>query len=342
LDRQAQVPDRRGPTAQAARSPTRTQALPSSRREPGASDPSFLSHHGTGGQSRLSFIIIRGYVQLLRPANVATALADVLAGYALAGLNNPRALPWLLIATACLYGGGVVLNDFFDRDVDRVERPERPIPSGRVSASGAAAVGTVLLAAGAICASMATRAGALIALAIAAAVVFYDVLGKRSAVVAPVNMGLCRALNLLLGVAAVPAALDYQWPVALIPLAYIAGVTALSRGEVHGGRRRTAAFALVFLSAGLAGLAAVVFRSEYPVVAGALFLLLVWRVFPPFVEAGRVPEPGRIRRAVKRGVLSLMLVNAVIGTAYAGPAYGAIIVATALAAGWLARMFPVT
>ena len=71
---------------------------------------------------------IRPYLELMRPANVATALADVLAGYAVAGLGNPRALPWLLLSTACLYAGGVVLNDFFDRDVDRLERPERPIP----------------------------------------------------------------------------------------------------------------------------------------------------------------------------------------------------------------------
>ena len=77
----------------------------------------------------------RGYLELVRPANVATALADVLAGYAVAGLGNPG-LGWLLLSTACLYAGGVVLNDVFDRDLDRIERPERPIPSGRVSVGG--------------------------------------------------------------------------------------------------------------------------------------------------------------------------------------------------------------
>ena len=59
--------------------------------------------------------MLRAYLELLRPANVTTALADVLAGFAVAGLLNQAALPWLLLATACLYGGGIVLNDEIGR-----------------------------------------------------------------------------------------------------------------------------------------------------------------------------------------------------------------------------------
>ena len=109
----------------------------------------------------------RGYLELVRPANVATALADVLAGYAVAGLGNPRALGWLLLSTACLYAGGVVLNDVFDRDIDRAERPERPIPSGRVSARAAASLGGGLLAFGVLAASLATAGAAVVAAATA-------------------------------------------------------------------------------------------------------------------------------------------------------------------------------
>ena len=285
---------------------------------------------------------LRGYIDLVRPANVTTALADVLAGYALAGLRNPRALPWLLAATACLYAGGIVLNDYFDRDLDRVERPERPIPSGRVSAGSAAWLGSLLLTAGVLFAAQATGAAMIVATAIAVSVLLYDSWGKRFSLVAPLNMGLCRALNLLLGAAAVEAAPRQAWPIALIPLAYIAAVTALSRGEVHGGRRQVATVALVSLGAALAGLFMLVFRSAEPAIPALVLALLGWRVLPPFVAAWRVSEPGRIRTAVKRGVLSLVLVNAVIGTVYAGPVYGAAILATALVAGWLARLFPVT
>jgi 4-hydroxybenzoate polyprenyltransferase len=62
---------------------------------------------------------VRAYLELLRPPNVVTAIADVLAGYAVAGRGRPEALPWLIAASVCLYAGGVVLNDFFDRNLDR-------------------------------------------------------------------------------------------------------------------------------------------------------------------------------------------------------------------------------
>src|SRR4051812_40487991 len=155
--------------------------------------------------------MLRAYLQLLRPANVATALADVLAGIAIAGAVNRSAWPWLLAATACLYAGGVVLNDVFDRDLDRVERPERPIPSGRVRAERAAVLGAALLVLGTVAAAAANAAALLVAIAIAGCVLLYDVWGKRHASIAPLNMAVCRALNLLLGVAVVPAALASAW-----------------------------------------------------------------------------------------------------------------------------------
>ena len=288
--------------------------------------------------------MLRSYLELVRPANVATALADVLAGFAVGGLQNRQALPWLLLSSACLYAGGIVLNDFFDRGVDRIERPERPIPSGRVAPAAAAALGAMLLAAGILAASHhATREAGRVALAIAIAVLVYDAWGKRYLLVAPINMGLCRALNLLLGVAAVPAVLPQAWPLAFIPLFYIGGVTALSRGEVHGGSARIAVFALISLSAALVGLVIVALQSaSHALPAVLIAAAAVWRVVPAFVKASRTQLPDPIRFAVKRGVLSLVLIDAAIGTAYAGPIYGAIILATAFLAGWLARSFAVT
>jgi 4-hydroxybenzoate polyprenyltransferase len=285
--------------------------------------------------------LIRAYAELLRPANVITAFADVLAGYALAGTSNARALPWLLAASACLYAGGVVLNDYFDRHLDRVERPERPIPSARVSATRAGLLGLLLLALGGFLAFRATVSAGLLAGAIAAFIVVYDTWGKHHAV-GPAVMGLCRALNLLLGVAAVPGMLTSRAVVAGIPFAYIVAVTALSKGEVRGGARAAATFALISLSIALAGLALVVLQSDEPIWSGVVLLFLLWRVLPPFVNARRALDAPRIRHAVKTGVLSLVLVNAVLGTAFAGPVYGALILTIALLAGWVARLFAVT
>jgi 4-hydroxybenzoate polyprenyltransferase len=287
--------------------------------------------------------MLRAFLQLLRPANVATALADVLAGFAIAGLGNRASLPWLLLSTAALYAGGIVLNDVFDRDVDRLERPERPIPSGRIRAAHAAALGGVLLALGIATAAAANTTALMVALAIAACVLLYDAWGKRHATVAPLNMAMCRALNLLLGVAAVPAALAGAWPIAAVPLLYIYAVTAISRGEVHGGSSRAASSALMVMLASLAGLLLIVSRAgNRAIPALILVAALAWRVVPAFLAARRQPQPATIRAAVKRGVLSLVLLDSALAAAFAGPLYAAGVLATGLVAGWLARMFAVT
>ena len=288
--------------------------------------------------------MLRGYLELLRPANVVTAVADVLAGYAVAGRANGPALPWLLAATVCLYAGGVVLNDFFDRKLDAVERPERPIPSGRVPPARAAALGGALLAAGVVAAARGTWAAAAIAGAIVVLVVLYDARVKRHAIAGPVNMGLCRGLNLLLGVAAVPVVVAGSWPIALISVVYIAAVTTVSRGEVHGGKAGAAAFALISLGGVLAALTVIGLDAGGRGEISALVLtaLLGYRVLPPFWRVHTDPRPLVIRRAVKTGVLSLVLVDAAISAAYGGPLYTVAVLATALVAGSLARLFSVT
>ena len=186
----------------------------------------------------------RAFLELLRPANVATSLADVLAGNAVAGLGGWTTLAWLLVSTAALYAGGVVLNDVFDRDIDRVERPERPIPSGRVTTAAAAALGAILLAAGLFAAQRASHESFVVALLLAAAILLYDAWGKRQKLFGPVNMGACRGLNLILGMTTVAGSAGAHWQLGLIPPFYICAVPIVSRGQVTGRPRPPANLAL--------------------------------------------------------------------------------------------------
>jgi len=243
----------------------------------------------------------------------------------------------------CLYAGGVVLNDVFDRHVDAVERPERPIPSGRVPASHAATLGGVLLAAGVVAAAQATRDALIVGAAIAALVLLYDARTKRHAIAGPINMGLCRGLNLLLGVTAVAGAVWSSWPIALFSVVYIAAVTTVSRGEVHGGRAPVATAALISLTGVVIGLLLLAMRSSTGQIAAVVLVAaLAYRVLPPYWQVVKDPRPEVIRRAVKAGVLSLVLVDAAISGVYAGPLYAAAVLATGLVAGSLARLFSVT
>ncbi len=291
----------------------------------------------------------RAYLQLLRPANILTALADVVAGSAVAYGGTQTFSGWLalsevealLTSTACLYGGGIVLNDFFDRQLDARERPERPIPSGRVAPGAAAALGAVLLAAGVVAAAFATMAAAIVAIAIAALVLVYDAWAKRGPS-GPAAMGACRGLNLLLGMAIVPAALAEHWPLALFNFFLIVAVTVVSRGEVHGGGRRSTGLGLLVMAGVVGGLFILSTLVRPNAIAIGMTAVFAWVVLRPFWAAWRSPDPGTIRRAVKDGVLSLMVLDAVIAVAYSGPDLALLIMGLAVLARGLSRAFAVT
>ena len=147
------------------------------------------------------------HLQLIRLPNVFTAAADSLAGWLLVGGTLADVAGWLPLALASmvLYAAGMALNDVFDLEIDRAERPARPLPSGRVSPVFAAWIGWGGLVLGPILAGLSGSVPALVvAAALAVAILAYDGGVKRS-ILGPELMGACRGLNLLLGMAHAPA-----------------------------------------------------------------------------------------------------------------------------------------
>nr|WP_221307423.1 UbiA-like protein EboC [Rhabdobacter roseus] len=254
---------------------------------------------------------MKPYLQLTRPANLVTAVADILAGMAIAGFLFAQSTPyWLLLATLGLYGGGVVLNDVFDAELDAIERPERPIPSGQVPRRSAALLGWSLLLVGVLAASLHSPLSAGLALAVALLAVLYDRFAKHHRVLGPVVMGTCRGGNLLLGMSAVPESLGRWGWLALVPIVYIGAITLISQDEVHGGKRRTLYFAWVLY--GLVHLVQLVVSFQKGNLLLALPLILAHAILVgrPLWRAVQNPVGPQIGKAVKAGVLALIVMNA--------------------------------
>jgi 4-hydroxybenzoate polyprenyltransferase len=284
-----------------------------------------------------------GLARLARPANIITAHADIFAGYAAAAVPNANALAFLLLAATGLYGGGVVFNDVFDAALDARERPERPIPSGAVSISAAAVFGALLIGGGVFFAWSWSSLSGLVAAATAAAAVIYDRFGKHYSLLGPINMGLCRALNLLLGITAAGHITPSRYVLAMVPLAYIAGITSLSRGEVKGGTRAAARISAMWLAATLGFLcAAAVMVGVQAAWCLPFVIVLLFRFAGPFHRAFRTLAPSAIGFAVKTGILSLILLDASLAAIFAGPWYAVGILLLYLPATLLARLFAVT
>ncbi len=286
------------------------------------------------------------YLQLTRPANIITAWADVLAGVAASGfavLDNPTPVIWLLLATTGLYGGGVVFNDVFDAELDAKERPERPIPSGRVSLWGATFLGCVLLITGVLAAAQVSWLSFSIACGVAAAALLYDAYGKHHPFLGPLNMGICRGGNLLLGVSILSPMLRESWYLALIPITYIAAITAISQGEVHGGKRSTGIVALVLMGAVITGMLGLGWLNKSYFFAVLPFVVLLsGRVLVPFIQAVRQPSADNIRIAVRSGILSLIVLDATLSCSFAGLPYSLLVLSLLPVSMVLARLFAVT
>lgn len=297
---------------------------------------------------------------LMRPANIVTAIADILAGFATAGaiqqiqeavgskwgtLYHPLVsdLAWLVVATIGLYGGGVVFNDVFDAELDKVERPERPIPSGAATKGSAAILGGLLLIGGILAAFKVSQMSGIIAAIVAGLALLYDAWGKHQGFFGPINMGACRGGNLLLGMSAVAASVENYWFLALIPIVYIANITVISRGEVHGGSRpilqlAVALYVLVFVS-----IVALSFLPHFSILTALPFgLLFGYLIFPALLKALKTLQPKEIRLAVKAGVLSLIILDATLAAGFAGWLYGLAVLLLFPVSRFLARQFAVT
>lgn len=283
----------------------------------------------------------------MRPANIVTAIADILAGIAISGYFGAVDLDYahiflLILSTVGLYGGGVVMNDVFDAELDTVERPERPIPSGLISKTGAAILGISLLFLGVILAFRVNNLSGSLALATAIAALVYDKIGKHHAFFGPLNMGLCRGLNLLIGVSIIPSALNDYWYFAVVPIVYIAAITMISRGEVHGGNKSTLYAAVFLYAAAMIAILSTAIANDHVITTATTIGLWALMVFKPLFNAIKKPEGRMIGRSVKAGVLALILMNGAWAAAF-GYVFVAVLIVLLLPLSiLLAKAFAVT
>jgi 4-hydroxybenzoate polyprenyltransferase len=312
-------------------------------------------------------IRLRAYAQLVRLPNVFTAFADIGLGVLATWQLMPESLPsgWvlsalcLLLASGCLYCGGMVFNDVFDLEQDERERPFRPIPSGRVSRSAATFFGILLFAAGigfalasgvsydpgnrGVHTSRSPGSSFYVACILAVSILLYDG-WLKSFWAGPLGMGTCRFLNVLLGLSLAPN-LGWPWGVhlALVVGVYIVGVTWFARTEAQISNRSALAGAAGVMAAGLIlALAAPVIVAEFHLGPrpSALFpYLLVGLGFLigfPISRAISRPTAVHVQKAVKQAIMGLVILDATLASAIVGSG-GLIILLLLLPALYLGR-----
>ncbi len=253
-------------------------------------------------------------LRLGRVSNLPTVWSNSLAGLVLAGGGlavelAPNLILGLFLIMSLFYVGGMYLNDAFDRHIDAVERPERPIPAGLVSARTVylAGYGMLALGIGALFWRGPGLAPGLCGIALAAAIVYYDWRHKTDPV-GPAWMGLCRVIIYLTAaflVTAQPPVILYLGAVALF--FYLIGLTYIAKQENLGEVANL--WPLLFLAV------PVVAAIWIAVTDGGLALLLAAAFIIWMVNALRYlwrRQPGDIPRAVVSLIAGMSLLDAVL------------------------------
>lgn len=297
--------------------------------------------------------VVWGYLKLTRPANLPTAMADILAGCSISGFAilsksgnfiNPSDYPnvgLLLCASILLYAGGVVLNDVFDLKIDQVERPERPIPRGVVTQKGASVFGAFLLITGTLLSFFVNYLSGDIALILALSILAYNSFSKKFQFLGPLNMGICRALNLVLGMSVFGEI--SHWMYAVIPLLYIFAITLISRGEVYGQNKKHIIWAGLLYA--LVIFAVLLITPDIQTQWFVLFpflALFIFLIYSSLIKAYKINSPENIKKAVVSGVLSIIVLDASITAAFDSWQFGLIVLLLLPLSYILAKIFAVT
>lgn len=267
--------------------------------------------------------MIKHYFLLFRVPNLFTVPSNILVGYfsvAQSLSTNLSVLSLLVGSSVLLYISGIVFNDYFDIEVDRKERPFRPLPSEKVSKQTAFVAAAISMVAANGLAFMASTLSFSVTMILSVIILSYDYQLKQT-ILGPILMGSARTLNVLLGASAIlPAAISVQKVLpeqrltilCISMFLYVLSITLLSRMEVGSAkpaRTVTIPFVVIF-----GVIAIIIIASSFRVfqldiaVSLSLFVGVIIITFKRTIFEG---SSTNIQRAIKTLVLSIIVLDSI-------------------------------
>ncbi|MEU5375302.1 SCO3242 family prenyltransferase [Streptomyces sp. NPDC005968] len=289
------------------------------------------------------------WAELLRLPALFTVPGDALAGAAAVPATPGRRTALAIGSSLCLYEAGMALNGWADRDEDALERPHRPLPSGRIVPAAALTAACALTAAGLALARCAGRPAFRVAVPLAATVWAYD-LGLKRTPGGPAAMAAARGLDVLLGAAATGGPIRPALAPAALLGSHTLAVTTVSRHETRGGSPLSGLAALVTTGA----LTRLLPRREAGAIAagtparptGTLGAVLAAAYAAtaarPYLHATLNPSPPLTQRAVGAGIRATIPLQAALAARSGAPVSALLTAALGPLAAKFARKVSVT
>jgi len=294
-------------------------------------------------------VMFKKYLQLARLPNAFTSPTNVVAGYLavtpISELNYVN-LGILMASSMLFYVSGVIFNDYFDIEIDRKERPSRPLPSGAISKKTTIQIAIVLMASAITLAFFVSWSSFVIALFLASMIIGYDYRLKNNKIFSPITMGGTRFLNVIMG--ASPALLSFQSNlselgfVASSVFAYVVVITLFSKKELSGIKSRIHTIILFsVIYAIIASITIATFLGFFK--TWSLVILIPYTVIMSVIfKQALSGDASSIQRVIKNMVISIIILDGVFVSGVAGLSYGLPTLLFLLPSILLSRKFYVT
>lgn len=270
---------------------------------------------------------LKEYLLLIRLPNVFTVPSNILAGYfaAITLAEADSAHLVALVAPSCLlYVAGIVLNDYFDIEIDKRERPFRPLPSRNISKRYALSLVIVALLIANVIALILGPTSLALSLALTLVIIAYNYRLKHGPL-GPFAMGAARLLNVIFGASLVlPYISNHSLAIVGTAAAslflYVTAITILSKKEA-GNERPNSTLAFLMILGVISAVAALglLLQLQWAFLLNlSIFAAVMIITFKQHL-LNALPS---VQKAVRNMVISIIILDSVFVTGTAGLPYG--------------------
>lgn len=146
---------------------------------------------------------LRAYVEIIRPINSVMLGFSIIVGAAITGgttiLQTPVEIFLAFITGFTMTGAAMAVNDFYDKEIDAINEPQRPIPSGRMSGGEALGLTAILCITGLFSSYLVSREALVIASFALIVMLIYSAWGKRTGFLGNIMVSTCIGLPFIYG-----------------------------------------------------------------------------------------------------------------------------------------------
>jgi len=295
---------------------------------------------------------IRDYLVLIRFPNLFTIPSNIIVGFSQlvlfpeAGIEN---LLLLMTTSILLYVVGIIINDYRDLEIDRKERPDRPLPAGKISPRSALAFVFVAAISAIFLATLVGIPSVLLAVILLITIIAYDCWLKNN-FLGYFAIALARVINVVLGYSAgITLLISNQNEITRLSVIlistflYVTAISYISRKEVESSPKKSNfQISTVLLSLIPAILTFFTLSGVFKWDLFLSLIIFIGMLIKSLVGKYGSPNPEVAKKIVRNLVLSIIILDSTFLSGTLGFAYGLSLLVLLIPAVILSRRFYVT